>query len=226
MCMISLIIAESALEMVPKEIRNHASVRNHAERAKRNPGDLLLDRSYHHAAMKGLRNAEKRGRPDLVHFALLSALATPLYLQDGLTVYLHTTDDLVITIGRRVRLPKTYARFETLLVQLLKTKVIETNGQVLLSISEMSFQELSRKIRSDITVGLSSSGSMNSVRLVAEELRATENATFVIGGFPKSDFSQEVLESINSLYSISPTALEAHLVIARIIYDLEVLRNL
>jgi len=224
--MISLIIAESALERVPREILTQSSVRNHAQRARRNPGDLLLDRSYHHAAMKGLRNAEKRGRPDLVHFALLSALATPLYLQDELAVYLHTADDLAITIGRKVRLPKTYARFETLFVQLLKTKFIETDGEVLLSCSEMSFQELSRTIGSDINVGLSSSGAMNNVRVVGEELRATKNATFVIGGFPKSDFSQAVLEGIDSLYSISSMPLEAHVVIARIIYELEMLRNL
>ena len=223
--MISLIIAESAIERVPRDIQNHPSIRRHAQRAERNAGDLLLDRSYHHDAMKGLRNAEKRGRPDLVHFALLSALATPLYSRDELEVYLHTTDNLTITIGKRVRLPKTYARFETLIVQLQRTKLIETNGQVLLSLREMSFPELANTLGSDITVGLSSSGTMNTIRSVAGKLSGIQNATLVIGGFPNGDFSQEVLESLTSLYSIGSMQLEAHLVIARLIYELEMVRN-
>lgn len=219
--MISLILAEAAVERVPRELLSHPSVLRHARRVGRDTHDLLLDRSYHHDAMKGLKNAEKRGRPDLVHFALLSATATPLYSRDEMTVYLHTRENLVITIGKRVRLPKTYARFETLILQLLSTRVIESDGQVLLSLRKLRFQELSSSIGSDITVCLSSRGSMNTVESIAEEVRETRNATFVIGGFPNGDFSRDVLDHVDSLYSISSNQLEAHLVVARLVYELE-----
>ena len=79
--MISLIISESALELVPYELEDHPSVISHAKKLGKHSSDILLDNSWHFAAMKGLKNEIKRGRPDLVHFSILEATTIPLYLQ-------------------------------------------------------------------------------------------------------------------------------------------------
>ena len=68
-----LIIAESALELVPKELQNHNSVKSHAKKLKKDSSKILLDNSWHFSAMKGIKDEIKRGRPDLVHFCLLEA---------------------------------------------------------------------------------------------------------------------------------------------------------
>ena len=60
---ITLIIAEAALETVPRDIAGHAAVKNHARRLGLRPSETLLDRSYHHAAMLKLEGNSKRGRP-------------------------------------------------------------------------------------------------------------------------------------------------------------------
>ncbi|MFL6479625.1 MAG: ribosome biogenesis protein, partial [Nitrososphaera sp.] len=72
-------MAEAALETIPDEIAGHAAVRNHSHRLQMRSSEILLDRSYHHAAMKRLPDSLKRGRPDIVHFALMEALSTPLF---------------------------------------------------------------------------------------------------------------------------------------------------
>ena len=79
--MISLIISESALELVPYDLEDHTSVISHAKKLGKHPSEILLDNSWHFAAMKGLKNEIKRGRPDLVHFSILEATTIPLYLQ-------------------------------------------------------------------------------------------------------------------------------------------------
>ena len=57
--MISLIIAESSLELVPKELKSHASVISHAQKLGKKPSEILLDNSWHFAAMKGIKDEIK-----------------------------------------------------------------------------------------------------------------------------------------------------------------------
>ena len=94
--MLSLIIAEASLELVPSELKHHPSVTAHAKKFGKNHSEILLDNSWHFAAMKGIKNENKRGRPDLVHFSLLEATTIPLYLKNEIMIYVHTIDDKVI----------------------------------------------------------------------------------------------------------------------------------
>ena len=48
---VSLVIAETALELVPNELTGHTAVRNRALRLEKKSNEILLDRSYHHSAM-------------------------------------------------------------------------------------------------------------------------------------------------------------------------------
>ncbi|MCP8317603.1 MAG: 16S rRNA methyltransferase, partial [archaeon] len=59
-----LILAESALELIPHELWKHPSVVKHASSKGKKVSEILLDRSYHHSAMLRLKDSEKRGRPD------------------------------------------------------------------------------------------------------------------------------------------------------------------
>ena len=77
--MISLILSESALELVPYELEEHPSVISHANKLGKHPSEILLDNSWHFGAMKGIKNEIKRGRPDLVHFSILEATTCLLY---------------------------------------------------------------------------------------------------------------------------------------------------
>ena len=45
--MISLVLAESSLEIVPEELRSHPSVISHAQKLGKKTSEILLDNSWH-----------------------------------------------------------------------------------------------------------------------------------------------------------------------------------
>jgi rRNA small subunit pseudouridine methyltransferase Nep1 len=226
---ISLIIAEASIETVPKQIASHPAVKNHAQKLGKNPREILLDKSYHHAAMlrAGLESYWKRGRPDIIHFALMEALSTPLFLKSMLKVYIHTVTDKAILIGDSLRIPKSYFRFEGIMMNLFKEKVIKSadGNNILLELHDnITFEEfIKNKVRPDKLIGLSSNG----VQSTAEEIvsrniiKNDHHFAFVIGGFPRGHFSDHTSKMFSCSYSIGEFKLEAHTVIARILYECE-----
>jgi len=57
--MISIVLAESALELVPSDLKHHPSVVSHARKLGKLSSEILLDNSWHFAAMKGINNEIK-----------------------------------------------------------------------------------------------------------------------------------------------------------------------
>jgi rRNA small subunit pseudouridine methyltransferase Nep1 len=187
---------------------------------------MLLDRSYHHAAMKRLPDSWKRGRPDIVHFALMEALSTPLFLKGMLKVYVHTINDFVITIADNLRVPKSYFRFEGLMMSLFRDREVKSQeGRVLMELANGTFSSLVNGTRADKIVGLSTAGVRSSVHKVADFASRLDHCAFVIGGFPNGHFSEKVTKNLGPTYSISDIGLEAHVVIARILYECELLEE-
>lgn len=217
--MLSLILTESSLELVPKEIQNHKSVISHCQKLGKKPSEILLDNSWHFAAMKGIDNEIKRGRPDLVHFSLLEACSIPLFYEKKISVYVHTINDKVIFVGNDVRLPKSYHRFAGLIEKLYDEKFIEANGTKLLEIKDMKFNQLIEKISPDRIVGLSTQGILSSCEDVAKKL--TDDSCIIIGGFPKGHFSDSIRKKIEYLINVNKKSLESHIVISRILYEYE-----
>jgi len=217
--MISLVLAESALELVPLKLQDHPSVLSHAHKLGKNPSEILLDNSWHFAAMKGIDNEIKRGRPDLVHFSVLEATTIPLYLQNKIKIYIHTIDDKVIYIGENVHIPKSYHRFEGLIEKLFLEKTIRSDTNVLLEVKEKSFSELINEIKPTKIIGFSTKGELRSFEKISSEI--LDNACIIIGGFQKGHFSESTKSKINHLFSVDNLSYEAHVVIARMLYEYE-----
>lgn len=223
----SLILAEASLERVPAHLRNHPAVKAHAARLGRDPGETLLDRSYHHAAMKDEESFSKRGRPDIVHFSLETVLASPLYINNQIRVYISTVDNNSILIGERVRFPKSYSRFDGLMIDLFNKKTIMSRNEnyPLLELNEgVSFKQLIDDIiRPRQVIGFSTIGATsNIVKVVSDALSLNSSScAFVIGGFPKGHFSETTTGKFTGLFSISKMRLEAHVVVARLVYECE-----
>jgi rRNA small subunit pseudouridine methyltransferase Nep1 len=217
--MISLVLAESALELVPLEIQNHPSVLSHAQKLGKNSSEILLDNSWHFAAMKGIHNEIKRGRPDLIHFSILEATTIPLYFQNKIKIYIHTIDNKVLYIGKNVHIPKSYHRFEGLIEKLFQEKIIKSDTEILLEIKEKSFSELIDEIKPSKIFGLSTKGKLSSFEKISSEI--LDNTCIVVGGFQKGHFSESVQNKINHLFSIDTLSYEAHVIVARMLYEYE-----
>ena len=164
--MLSLILAEAAVEIVPESIRGHPAVASSSRRLGRSPGSTLLDVSWHHAAMGRLgggRARHRRGRPDIAHFALLAATGTPLYASGGLDVHLHTAGGIAVRVGLGARLPRSQQRFAGLLGDILAggrgaTSADGADGRPLLEARPMGLERLVAEIGPSVTVGMSRAG--------------------------------------------------------------------
>lgn len=219
--LLTLILADAALETIPEELQRHPSITKHARSRGKKPGEMLLDRSYHHAAMLKMKDHNRRGRPDLVHLSLLEATSTPLYLEDRLKVCLHTIAGKAVIIGESVRLPKSYFRFEGLMEQLFREGEVVSDGRRLLEVVDMDFKGLLRRVKPSEIIGLSKVGKPSSFESVAGELAATDRPVLVVGGFPRGRFTEATYSNLDKVYSVSRHPLEANVVIARVIYEYE-----
>ena len=207
------------MELVPPELQNHNSVLASSRRFNKKPSEILLDVSWHFAAMKGIEDEIKRGRPDLIHFCLLEACSIPLYFENKIKVFVHTINNKVIFVGKGVRLPKSYHRFVGLIEKLYSTGKIEENSKKLLEIKEMDFESLIKEIKPKKTLGLSRKGLVSSYQKVAQEING--DTCIVIGGFSKGHFSDMIKKHFDRTVSVDQNPLEAHIIISRLLYEYE-----
>ncbi|MDG6898529.1 MAG: ribosome biogenesis protein [Nitrososphaerota archaeon] len=214
---LSLILAESALELIPRELWRDPSVVSDARRRGIEPSRILLDRSFHHRAMLRLKDAEKRGRPDLVHVALLSASGTPLYLGGMARVFVQTHGDVTIEIAERTRIPKSYLRFRGLMEQVL----FEKPRSGLLTVAQSDVARLLEELRPARAIGLSTRGRAVPMADLVSMMAATRNPALVVGGFAHGHFSPKTTDAFDDLVSIGEHHLDAHVVVARVLYELE-----
>jgi rRNA small subunit pseudouridine methyltransferase Nep1 len=216
--LLSFVLAESALELIPKEISGRPAVVSDSKRRGLKASEILLDRSFHHSAMQSLKDPEKRGRPDLVHVALLSVTGTPLYLDGKVKVFVHTYPDIVLEISPKTRIPKNYFRFRGLMEKAL----VDMPSDGLIRAYPMQFGDLvRRKLSVDRVFGLSVQGRMMGIPPLANEILAAKNPCVVVGGFPHGHFTEGILRSVNELVRIDAKPLEAHVVASRVVYEVE-----
>ena len=217
--MLTIILTESSLELIPENMHNHPSVTSYAKKFKKNPSKSLLDNSWHFAAMKGLENEIKRGRPDIVHLTLISLCTTPAFFENKFKVFIHTINNKIITISNNTRLPKSYHRFQGLMEKLFLTKRIESNDETLMKIEDSSISELISKISPSQIIGLTTQGQKTTFDTLVKEMN--ENSCILIGGFQKGHFNNETQKLVEKSFSINNLSLEAHLVASRLVYEYE-----
>ncbi len=215
---LNFVLAEAALELAPKETWRSPAVLADSRRRERAPGEILLDRSFHHSSMARLQSSLKRGRPDLVHTTLLSITSAPLYLDGLVKVYIHTASGLVLDIKEATRIPKSYIRFRGLAEKALSTRT-DTD---LLRVFESTMDNLVRRIiRPDFVCGLSTQGRSVTIPELADLLVARKNPCVIVGGFPHGHFTPETFKLVDQLVRIHARPLDAHVVASRILYEIE-----
>ncbi|MEB3765627.1 MAG: 16S rRNA methyltransferase [Desulfurococcales archaeon] len=188
---VKIVFLESSIELVPEDILGEPDVVRSAQRYGVDPREMLLDKSLHYRAMSRLPFKWKRGRPDILHVALLTVLDSPLVEEGALDVYFHTVEDRIFRVIPETRIPKSYERFRGLMAQLLRI------GHVPPGSNNPLIYELGIKIEDLLSDGserilLWEDGKLVSVHALAS-LIATRPVWVGIGAFPKGDFSKRIL---------------------------------
>jgi rRNA small subunit pseudouridine methyltransferase Nep1 len=216
-----LVLAEVALETVPKDLWSHPTVRRHSKRQRKPPEKLLLDRSLHHSAMRRLDDNEKRGRPDIIHFALLEALGSPLNKEGLLKVYVHTNKDYVLTVDPSTRLPRNYNRFIGLMEQLFQLGKVPSEGEALLKLEHKTLQQLLTETEADYILAFSRAGKQKTLQDAVSSLQSKRRPAVIVGGFPHGHFSETAVKLADEVVCVDSEMLEAWTVTSRVIYEYE-----
>jgi rRNA small subunit pseudouridine methyltransferase Nep1 len=171
--------------------------------------------------MKKLRQNEKRGRPDIVHFALLEALGSPLNKERLLQVYVHTNNDYILTISSEARLPRNYDRFVGLLEQLFELGRVPSKGRPLLKLERKTLSQLLEETKTDYAMAFSRKGSPETLEETISKLLEKQRPVVIIGGFPHGHFSETTIRLADEVVCIDSDMLETWTLTSRMIYEYE-----
>ncbi len=214
-----MIIGEAALETVPREIASHPSVTRLAERKGKKAEETLLDISFHYAAMKELRDWERRGRPDITFLTLLDLLERPLNKEGCLQVYVHTLNDLVIWVSPEINMPRNYTRFVGLVEQLFSVGRVPPKGKPLMLLKKGRIQDVVKGVEHSKVVFLTENGRKVKIDRYFSELVKLENPILVLGGFQRGEFTD--LSLADEQISVYKRPLDAWIVGSIVSHEME-----
>jgi rRNA small subunit pseudouridine methyltransferase Nep1 len=217
-----LIIEDASLEILPKEFATSKEAKLVTQRFGISPNMQILDKNFHRKIIESLAASTRRGRPDLVHFALLDAASTPLFADGLLRLYVRTIRGVVIEVKRGTRLPRTLQRFCGVMAKLLSRRYGEEEAKLFNVQGDMSFPQLINVLKAGRIITLTPKGSLMPLHEIVKESSTGDTVTaWIVGGFPRGDFADDVARLSHRLVSISPRSLAAHVVTARLCYELE-----
>jgi len=178
--------------------------------------------------MKTLTLSEKRGRPDIVHIALLEALGSPLNKEGLLQVYVHTLNDYIIWVNSETRLPRNCNRFVSLMEQLFEFGQVPPEGDetVLLSLKKQTLTQLIHEIKPSHVLALSRIGSPETLEGTISKFPREKKPVVLVGGFPHGHFSDSTIRLADEIVCIDKEMLETWTVVSRVIYEFERLLSL
>ncbi|RLF34463.1 MAG: 16S rRNA methyltransferase [Thermoplasmata archaeon] len=222
--MLTLILAETEIELIPKEIIHHPAVISSAQRRRKKPEKIILDSNYHHNAMKKLFEGERRGRPDILHIFLLTTLESILNKEGKLHIKIHTRNDEEINISPETRIMRNYDRFIGLIEQLFEKETLPGIEKPLLRLKHnISLRQIIKQIQPDITIAFSTQGKKTSLPNYFMNLKnkGHRNIACIIGGFPYGEFHSNIEKIVDDVISIYNTTLSAWTIANEIIVNYE-----
>ncbi len=220
--MLTLILADAELETIPERLVGHPAVAKTAKAKPRATRATLLNASRHHHAMrdKGLPDHERRGRPDIVHLFLLTALDSALNLEGGLRVKVHTRHDDLITVDPGTRIMRAYDRFEGLIEKLFEEgRVGPKSRDPLMALSrDVPLEAAVGFDAPDHVVALSTDGSPTHAYEALPTLAEAHDAvTVILGGFPKGTYRSPIGEIADETWRLHDQPLSAWVAAAEVL---------
>jgi len=218
--LVKIIFLESSLELVPRELYKEPDVIRSSRRYEIPINRLILDKSLHYKAMRGLDKKWKRGRPDIIHICLLLVTDSPLARRGVIEVYFHLLDGRVFKVRSDTRLPRHLERFKGVMADLLTIERVPAGSPnpLIFKVSNTLEEFLAREGR---LILLWERGELKSPEEIVEEVIA-EDAILGIGAFPRGDFEENTLKLAYKKYAITGgLPMAAWSVTSRLLCELE-----
>lgn len=210
------ILADASLELAPEWMLKGLKVKRR-----------ILDVFWFKDKILKMPDNEKRGRPDIVHRALLLLQDSLLNKRGYLRVYIHTITGDIIEVLPETRPPRHYLRFLGLMEQLLIKGKVPPQGEPLMRVINVRLRDIINKYNPCIVIGFSRRGKrVNLLEYLSSIASMYENVVNIVGAFPKGFFSSDVTDVIDELISIAEESLSAPYVVSKIISTYEFILQL
>lgn len=181
--MITFVIGECALELVPPELLGAPSVKRRARERRREAAQLLLDQAADHKAMEALADGPRRGRPDIVHVLTLLVQDSPLTAKRQTRVLWHTQKDELVRVRPDLRPPRAQATFYKLCEDLLRQGKVPLHHPLLMRETGRSLARVLKEEAKGPVVLLDPAGEPARSPDFARLAREHADLTLVVGGF-------------------------------------------
>jgi rRNA small subunit pseudouridine methyltransferase Nep1 len=212
---LTLILVEAGVELIPKKLRGHPSVKKNLN--MRNYTSQLLDNALHHSAMRKLKDYSKRGRPDVAHVCLLNALGSPLNKKGLLRIYLHTVNGKIYEINSNIRIARNFNRFKGLMAKMILDGQIKTKKEILLAEWDASLSELIESFKNREVVVFSKHASRVESFTKVFPRDPQKHYIALVGCFQKTSISDPIKKMGDRHISISEFSLDACVVVSEIL---------
>ena len=217
--MLTLLLADAELERIPQALTGHQQVVSSARRVGVNPARMLLDSSLHYAAMRSLEDGARRGRPDIVHLFLLTALESPANKAGHLRVLVHTRGGELLRIDPSTRLVRNYPRFCGLIQQLFDTGKVPHESPLLTLEKGWTPKDVVAKERPDRLIILDETATSTPPWEIFSPADAGRHTLAIIGGFPSGTYRSALPPG--ERIGLGPLALAVWTVAAELVVNFE-----
>ncbi len=211
--MLRIILADAELELVPAEVAGHPQVRNHAKAQNRRPGELLLDQNLHRQACRQLEDGDRRGRPDIVQYTLLSLLEGPLCRQGRLDVAVHARDGTLVRIRPDTRPPRGEQRFHGLLAKVLRDGASQDKDPLLWTEGRRTPREVLDAVAAGPVLRHDGDGAVLDPTVLPARAVGGD-LTLVLPGSPRGDYATAWAEAAPDTFRVFPEPLNTWTVAA------------
>lgn len=211
-----VLLAEAELELVPAAIAGHPAVKKAAQLVGKRPDQMLLDQNHHKPALGKLEDGRRRGRPDIVHYTLLTLLESPLARAGGLRVAVHARNGHLVRVREDTRLPRGEARFHGVMARVLSTGASHDKDPLIKDEGAMSAPAALQRFGKGPVLRLDEGGRPATPLQMADQARSGE-LTAVLGAFPSGGWSDAWKKAAPDAVSLWPDPLNAWAVAAELV---------
>lgn len=216
-----IIFDDVSLELLPKKFLNSREARSVFQSFKVEPHSQILDQNYHPHILRALNDRERRGRPDVVHFALLDVTSAPIFLEGNVRVFIHTRDNVTIEVKKRTRLPRTLNRFCGVMSKILSDSIGKEEESLFDVQRGQTFGDLISTLGCEKVIAFSRTGKSSSLKILVQS-HTGPRVAWVIGGFAHGHLGEKTISLADMVVSISSFSLPAHVVSSRLAYEMEI----
>lgn len=218
------ILANASLELIPKTLWRDKPIKRWARFRKKRPGELVLDSTLHSPSIKKLSSSRDRGRPDILHRALL-IITDSILNKEGLvdSIIIHTIGGEVFWVNPIIRPPRHYIRFLGLMEKLLREGTIVTSNGAILIKKIDSLESYLRERDGIFLIALSRDGEkMKITDILPTLLEDTySRIAIAVGALPHGGLPKLIIKNADLKLSLGDYNLSTTYVLCRIISRIE-----